>query len=214
MISDDGGASVTARGVAWGTNTSPTISGSYTTDRTGTGTFTSSLTGMTVNTTYYVRAYATNSVGTAYGAEVSFTTAAVPSIVDSYQGGIVFYLLQEGDAGYVAGETHGLIAATEDNSTGIQWYNGANTTTGATGTALGTGLANTNAIIASQGGTAGSYAYAAGICADYSVTDGAVNYDDWYLLSGDEINQLYLNKNAIDGFDNYYYWSSTEQSQT
>ena len=84
VISDDGGASVTARGVAWGTNTSPTISGSYTVDGTGTGTFTSSLTGMTLNTTYYVRAYATNSVGTAYGAEVSFTTAAVPSIVDSY----------------------------------------------------------------------------------------------------------------------------------
>ena len=169
---------------------------------------------MTLNTTYYVRAYATNSVGTAYGAEVSFTTAAVPSIVDSYQGGIVFYLLQEGDAGYVAGETHGLIAATEDNSTGIQWYNGANTTTGATGTALGTGLANTNAIIASQGGTAGSYAYAAGICADYSVTEGGVTYDDWFLPSKDELNILYLNKDKIGGLKSSFYWSSTEYDDT
>ena len=105
MISDDGGASVTARGVAWGTNTSPTISGSYTETAQCTGTFTSSLTGMTLNTTYYVRAYATNSVGTAYGAEISFTTSASRSLVMPIKGGIVAYLFQEGDAGYVAGET-------------------------------------------------------------------------------------------------------------
>ena len=73
-ISDDGGASVTARGVCWSASPNPTISDNKTTDGTGTGSFTSSITGLTANTTYYVRAYATNSAGTAYGNEVSFTT--------------------------------------------------------------------------------------------------------------------------------------------
>ena len=73
-ISADGGASVTARGVCWSTSQNPTVSDSHTTDGNGTGSFSSSITGLTTNTTYYVRAYATNSVGTAYGAEVSFTT--------------------------------------------------------------------------------------------------------------------------------------------
>ena len=73
-ITADGGATVTARGICWSTSQNPTISGSHTTDGTGTGSFTSSMTGLTANTTYYVRAYATNSAGTAYGAEMSFTT--------------------------------------------------------------------------------------------------------------------------------------------
>ncbi len=76
-ITDDGGADVTARGVCWGTATKPTVTGSKTSDGIGTGSFTSSLTGLTPNTMYYVRAYATNSEGTAYGSEVSFTTIAI-----------------------------------------------------------------------------------------------------------------------------------------
>ena len=77
-VTSDGGATVTARGVCWSTSSNPTISDSHTTDGNGTGDFTSSLTGLTANTTYYVRAYATNSVGTAYGSEVSFT-ASIPN---------------------------------------------------------------------------------------------------------------------------------------
>jgi hypothetical protein len=73
-ISSNGGADVTARGVCWSTTQNPTVSDSKTTDGTGTGSFTSSLTNLTDNTTYYVRAYATNSIGTAYSSEVSFTT--------------------------------------------------------------------------------------------------------------------------------------------
>jgi uncharacterized protein (TIGR02145 family) len=73
-VSSDGGADVTGRGVCWSTIQSPTISDSLTLDGAGTGKFTSSLTGLTVNTRYYYRAYATNSEGTAYGDEKSFTT--------------------------------------------------------------------------------------------------------------------------------------------
>lgn len=73
-VTDEKGADVTARGVCWSTSEMPTIADSHTTDGDGAGTFTSSLSGLSDNTMYYVRAYATNSAGTAYGDQVSFTT--------------------------------------------------------------------------------------------------------------------------------------------
>src|SRR5664280_1723980 len=82
LITKDGGAAVTARGVCWATTSSPAISGSHSSDGTGTGSFTSDITGLTPNTLYHLRAYATNKVGTAYGNEVTFTTTpiVVPTI--------------------------------------------------------------------------------------------------------------------------------------
>jgi uncharacterized protein (TIGR02145 family) len=71
-ITSDGGASITARGVCWGTTSPPTISDSTTNDGTGTGSFTSNITNLTKLTTYYIRAYATNSAGTGYGDVDSF----------------------------------------------------------------------------------------------------------------------------------------------
>jgi uncharacterized protein (TIGR02145 family) len=73
-VTSDGGSAVTARGVCWNTSANPTTANSKTTDGTGTGTFTSNITGLTANTTFHVRAYATNSVGTAYGTDKTFTT--------------------------------------------------------------------------------------------------------------------------------------------
>ncbi len=78
-VTSNGGATVTARGVCWSTNHNPTISNSKTTDGTGNGSFTSSISGLVENTTYFVRAYATNSQGTAYGNEISFTTTSSSS---------------------------------------------------------------------------------------------------------------------------------------
>ena len=130
--------------------------------------------------------------------------AAPLAIGDNYGGGIIAYILVSGDPGYVAGQTHGLIAAPGDQSTGSLWWNGSYITTGATGTATGTGAANTTAIVASQG--AGSYA--AKLCDDL-VLNG---YSDWYLPSRDELNKLYLNKRAVGGFATYFYWSSSEDN--
>ncbi|MFH0756340.1 MAG: fibrobacter succinogenes major paralogous domain-containing protein, partial [Bacteroidota bacterium] len=82
-ITDDGGAEVTARGVCWSTSESPDVTDDHTTDGTGTGSFTSSITGLDPNTTYYVKAYATNEQGTSYGGQVSFITGqtlALPSV--------------------------------------------------------------------------------------------------------------------------------------
>ncbi|MCU7551408.1 hypothetical protein OCK74_19960 [Chitinophagaceae bacterium LB-8] len=80
-ITSDGGKAITARGVCWSNTTNPTISNSKTSDGTGTGSFTSSLTGLTPNTTYYVRAYATSELGTSYGPQTSFNTGvSVPTL--------------------------------------------------------------------------------------------------------------------------------------
>jgi hypothetical protein len=76
--------------------------------------------------------------------------------------------------------------------------------TGATGTAIGTGQANTTTIVENQG--AGSYA--AKLCNDLTVG----GYNDWFLPSRDELNKLYINKVAIGGFADYGYWSSSEFS--
>ena len=74
VISSDGGAKVTSRGVCWGLSANPSISDSKTSDGGGDGQFTSNITGLEAGSTYHVRAYATNSVGTAYGTNLSFTT--------------------------------------------------------------------------------------------------------------------------------------------
>jgi len=74
-VTSDGGSSVTARGVCWSTSQNPTTSNSKTTNGTGLGTYTSNITGLSPNTTYYVRAYATNSNGTSYGEQKSFKTS-------------------------------------------------------------------------------------------------------------------------------------------
>jgi hypothetical protein len=73
-ITDDGGSDILARGVCWSTTSSPDINGNHSSDGTGADGFTSLLTGLTPNALYYVRAYATNSQGTGYGNELSFTT--------------------------------------------------------------------------------------------------------------------------------------------
>lgn len=74
-VNSAGNAEVTMRGVCWDTLPAPTLSGSHTSDGTGAGTFTSHITGLTPGVTYYVRAYATNSVGTVFGQDITFSTA-------------------------------------------------------------------------------------------------------------------------------------------
>jgi uncharacterized delta-60 repeat protein len=89
-VTATGGATVTERGVVFATTTTPTLaSGTKVTSGSGTGTFTASLTGLAPGTTYYVRAYATNSVGTGYGSQVSFTTlATLPTVTTASISGV------------------------------------------------------------------------------------------------------------------------------
>ena len=73
-VTSDGGAEVTERGICWGTNANPTISNSHTSAGSGMGAFSATMGGLSANTTYYVRAYAINEAGTAYGSDKEFTT--------------------------------------------------------------------------------------------------------------------------------------------
>lgn len=90
-ITSDGGEAVTARGVCWSTHETPTISDKKTTDGTGEGEFSSNLSDLTPGTTFYVRAYATNTNGTGYGNAISFATEKAiitGSFTDSRDGNV------------------------------------------------------------------------------------------------------------------------------
>jgi uncharacterized protein (TIGR02145 family) len=89
IITSEGNSPVIAKGLCWSTSETPTIADSKTLNGTGTSGFTSTLTGLTPNTTYYVRAYATNNVGTGYSSQVSFTTLKTSyGTVSDYDGNI------------------------------------------------------------------------------------------------------------------------------
>jgi hypothetical protein len=204
-ITSDGGATVTSRGLVWGT--SPGASTFNSTSGAGIGTFSTNLTGLNISTTYYVRAFATNSVATVYGAEVSFTTITPPppAVGDSYGGGKIFYIFQPGDPGYVAGEYHGLIAAPSDLPYGTYRIFPSCYANYETSTALGTGAANTTKILACTADLNNIAKYVD------ALTDGG--YTDWYIPSKDELNLLFLNRiSAGNNFADNQYWSSSEVS--
>jgi len=122
-ISSDGGAAVSARGLVYGTSANPTLSNTVLTIGSGTGSFSGTLTGLTPNTTYYIRAYATNSAGTGYGNEVSFQTlpVAVPTLITTDASGITQTTVTSGgtisnDGGATITE-RGIVYGTSTNPT-------------------------------------------------------------------------------------------------
>jgi hypothetical protein len=126
---------------------------------------------------------------------------SVHKIGDSYGGGIVFYVYDNG--------RHGLIAATTDQNTGLVGWTTAtytNTVSNAARDGIKGGQDNTERIIIQ----AGAGTYAAQLCANYN----GGNFGDWYLPSKYELNLLYLQQNIVGGFASNFYWCSTEQGAT
>jgi hypothetical protein len=114
-------------------------------------------------------------------------------------GGFIFY-----DKGSYSDGWRYMEAAPSDQSDKVQWYNGKYTETGAIGTAVGAGRANTAAIVSAQG--AGMYA--AKICADLNLG----GCSDWFLPSKDELDLMYKNlrNKGLGGFASIRYWSSSQ----
>jgi hypothetical protein len=190
--------------------TATSTPGSFTGTLTQAGSGTITVTGLTNGTAYTFTVTATSATGTGAASAASNSVTPILAIGGQiYGGGIIAYILKSGDPGYIAGETHGLIAATENQSDGIIWAITAHQSTsvpGGTSNLIGTGLANTNKIITQNG--AGT-TYAAGLARAY--TGGG--YSDWYLPSQDELEKLYAMKELGYGdFAHYYYWSSSEHN--
>jgi hypothetical protein len=158
------------------------------------GTYTATISGLSSSTLYFVKSFIVNKSGTIYGEAVSFTTTTPPVTVGSlYRGGFVFYIFQSTDAGYVSGETHGLIAETQDQTTdnpSNRSYDNTNWST----------WNNSSSLIADPNNhsTAGKL------------------YSDWRLATSDELNILYtqlFSQTSLatyrSSFNGNFYWSSS-----
>jgi hypothetical protein len=203
-VSATGGSPILAQGICYSTHTNSTLADGGVISGSTASTFVCSVGLLSPNTTYYVRAYATNVAGTTYGNELSFRT--IISVGDSYGGGVVAYLSVPGDLGYDANTPHGLIYS--GVTSWLPWGCEGTAINGADGIGYGSGNQNTIDIV--NGCSAASIA--ARYCYDYSVTVNGVLYDDWFLPSKDELNKLFINKSFIglSASGTIYYWSSTE----
>lgn len=193
-VLDNGGEVLSKTGICWSTKPEPTedLTSVALTANAATS-ITGKLTALDGGTVYYIRAFATNGAGTTYSNELTVTTLLEPG--QYFGGGIVFSVDATG--------RKGLMVSSEDLATSVQW---ANTLTpvliGASSDS--DGKANTDKIISTYG--AGNYA--AQLCRNYR----SGGFTDWYLPSLAQLRLLAAQKKFVGGLDNYYYWSSTENS--
>ena len=189
-VISEGGDQNTTRGFCYSTASNPTLSNYTTMNGTGIGIYSGTLMNLIPSTTYYIRAYATNSLGTSYGSELNFTSSSI-TIGSNYAGGIVFYLDSTGQ--------HGLVCAPNDQGV-AEW--GCYLGSVGTSTVLGTGNTNTLAILNS----CTQRPIAASLCADLILN----GYDDWYLPSRDDLNLICQRIGSSGNFAGSRYWSSSQ----
>ncbi len=194
IVLSDGGATVNFRGICWSLSPNPTTADNKTVNGNGTGTFYSYPSGLSANTAYYFRAYAMNSVGTSYGDELIINTTFY--IGNTYAGGIIFYIEPTWQ--------HGLVVA--DTNFGPAQWGCSNVLLGVTSTAIGSGQANTAAITAA----CTTPGIPARVCYDL-VLNG---YDDWFLPSSGELQEMANHYYQIGYLHNNLYWSSSEDGNT
>ncbi|MGV4413231.1 hypothetical protein [Chryseobacterium sp. T1] len=201
-LTNNGGAPITNQGFVYSsTNTLPTTSNSVVNASNGLTSFNASVSNLEPNTKYYVRSFASNIAGTAYGNVLSFTTSNL-TIGQSFQGGVVAYIFQPGDSGYVSGQVHGFIIPSSRPISSFAW--GCNSSSVPTSTAFGTGNQNTNTIYSYCGSSS-----AAGYV--YNYTSGG--FSDWFLPSVTELEKIYYNKYALS-LSLANYWTSSQASTT
>jgi hypothetical protein len=195
-ITNDGGGTITERGVCWSTSVNPTVLDNKQESISTTNDFTVDVTSLRLATTYYVRAYAVNSAGTAYGEDVSFTTDATLALGIIYKGGYIFYLDST--------KEHGMVMSLENIAEIVRWGCPTKNIPGATDSKVGAGLKNTAAIVTacSDIGTA------ADVCNTYVYE----TYSDWFLPSLGEMELIYNNlmTKSIGNLEIKFYWTSTQ----
>ena len=180
-----------------------------------TSAFTTKFTSLQPGTTYWAYPYATNSAGKAISTDTSsknkfikFTTKKVLAIGDAYQGGIIAYIFQPGDTGYVSGQVHGLIAAPTDQALALWTDKPTIVICNALGTKFLTGKANTDSIIKYN---PSPYITAASIAKNYQ----GGGFTDWYLPSKSELEKVVQLNSKIGGFKTLaFYCSSSEIDAT
>lgn len=203
-ITNDGGETILASGICISKHPIPTLNDIVIPSNATSGQFVSMIRNLYPGTAYYVRAFATNASGTAYGVQRTFATDPF-KLGDKIYGGTLFYVFAPGDKDYKEGEFHGLVFG--GSSALFNWSNLIDTVTSATDTTIGTGDINTDKITTMIG--VGSYA------AYYASSHTLAGYSDWYLPN---IKELELLANPAN--QTYYAspcgncWSSTEISKT
>lgn len=195
-VISEGGGSVGERGVCYSTSPNPTINDIRTYDNLYTNTFTSTLSYLEGNTTYYVRAFAINGGGIAYGNQVTFKTLPFATGM-IYKKGIIFYVEPSGNNGLMCSQSD---LSSSSFGCGLPM---------STSTAVGTGLSNTNSIL-NTCPNVNIYTSPAAACKAASIN----GFTDWFLPSRDELSLMYSNLkvNNIGNFGCNKYWSSSQYS--
>jgi hypothetical protein len=176
----NGGSSITEQGVIWGVSPNLSLSsGNKLISQSGDSSMRENIDGITMNKIYYVRAFATNKIGTSYSNEIS--TKLPVDVSWMGPGGIVFYMFKEGENGFINGETHGLQAiggpAVESGKFDCGQINLG------TSTIIGAGKSNTDKIINKGCPTMGLYIGNSIIKLNANKYQG---YSDWFIPSRDE----------------------------
>jgi hypothetical protein len=201
-ISSNGGAAITSRGICYSEMPNPTLADSFVTSGTGIGNFSAKLIELKSSTTYYVRAFATNTAGTAYGNQDTFQTDTSYTIGSlGPAGGIVFY-----DKGYYSNGWRYLSSSIQDQSTGVQFGCYGTNIVGASGSGYGDGIQNTEDLL----NNCSSSGIAASIAANFTYN----GYSDWFLPGKSSLELMKSRIKWSANFSNAVYWSSTEASST